>query len=73
MNTLVTIFSGPGSQFRVRELAPDTTQVLTMKWAGCFDSAVEYVRANYGDGEAVSPDDFRNEVLRRRHAVVRNR
>jgi hypothetical protein len=65
--TLVSIFPGPGPDtYRVRELAPGTSQVQTLKWAGSFDAAVEYIRENYSDNEAIAPDDFRSEVRGRK-------
>jgi hypothetical protein len=65
---LVTIMPGPGDQFRVRELAPNCTRPMTMKWTGNYDNAVEYVRDNYCEEDVLAPCDFRTEVLARRKA-----
>jgi hypothetical protein len=67
---LVTIFPGPGDQFRVRELALGTIQANTVKWTGNYENAVEYVRENYDERNALAPGDFRAEVLARKRRSV---
>jgi len=63
---LVTIMPGPGDQFRVRELAPNTRRVNTVMWTGCYETAVDFVRANYNEQEVLAPCDFKAAVLARR-------
>lgn len=63
---LVTIFDGPDGYRRVRELAPDSCQVVTVKWTTSEQAAVDYIRENYAEGDALTPDAFRQEVLWRR-------
>ena len=54
----VTIMPGPGDAFRVRELESDCLPV-TLGWFGNYDNAVDYIRDNYREEQACSPDEFR--------------
>jgi hypothetical protein len=54
----VTIFPGPGDNHRVRELLPGC-EAQTVKWSSDYDGAVEFLRENYDEEQAVSPDEFR--------------
>jgi len=57
---------GPGDQFRVRELAPNTRHVNTVKWTGNYENAVDFIREHYREEDVLAPCDFRAEVLARR-------
>lgn len=54
----VTIMPGPGDYHRVRELESDC-EPLTLGWFGNYDNAVDYIRDNYQEEQACSPDEFR--------------
>lgn len=55
---LVTIFSGPGEAYRVRTLEPGC-EAQTQAWTSDYDQAVEFIRDNYDEEQACSPDEFR--------------
>lgn len=55
----VTIFPGPGENtYRVRTLEPGC-EAQTQKWSGDYDGAVDFIRENYDEEQACSPDEFR--------------
>lgn len=66
---MVTIFRGPCGWFRVRELAADTTEASTVQWTSFYYDAVEFVRSNYRTEQVRSPEEFKQEVLKRKETT----
>jgi hypothetical protein len=55
---IVTIFPGPGDLFRVRALTPNCLP-QTVKVTSFWNDAVEFIRDNYHEEQARSPEEFR--------------
>jgi hypothetical protein len=64
-DTLVTIMYRAGLHC-VCELAPDGIEPLTMHCFQNYDNAADYIRERYSEEQAIAPDAFKNEIVRRK-------